>query len=223
MYQNQNQNHCIRFWFWYTHISPLPISSLALQLPDKTPPAHLTPPIKSIRTQTVCVLGNRARIPWNDCVSEHEAVLNNCCCIMSGAAHPPSPHCTSSKTSCWEGGGFTRWLPSAPWCVRSHRKERPDLIGYKKRPSGRCICKWGTSDCEPQSECHFVSGWEWKELVWHQFSLTSILTLLIMRAWGLDIRQRYSSVNFLKKPSDATESRGWFGKGSFTHKCHRKT
>lgn len=28
---------------------------------------------------------------------------------------------------------------------------------------------------------------------------------------------------FKKKPSDATESRGWFGKGSFMPKCHRKT
>ncbi len=54
------------------------------------------------------MLGNRARILWNDCVSENKAVLNNCGCIMNGAAHPPSPHCTSSKTSCWEGGGFIR-------------------------------------------------------------------------------------------------------------------
>lgn len=130
------------------HISPLPFNSPALQLSDKTLPAHLTPPIKSIRTQTVYVCwGNRAKIPWNDCVSKHECVLNNCCCIMSGTAHPPSLHCTSSKTSCWEGGGFTP-LASVYALMWAFPQEGEAWFDWIQKMSLRCICKRGTSDCE---------------------------------------------------------------------------
>lgn len=68
-----------------------PFHSPALQLPDKTLPAHLTPPIKSIR-RTQSVGETRGEIPWNDSVWKQESVLKNCSCIMSGTTHPPSLH-----------------------------------------------------------------------------------------------------------------------------------
>lgn len=74
---------------------------------------------------------------------------------MRGTAHPPSLHCTSSKTSCWEGGGLTP-LASVCTLMWAFPQEGEAWFDWLQKMSLRYICKRSISDCETQSECHFL-------------------------------------------------------------------